>query len=120
ESAVHVGETNLGELMPGKDRQFNAADLAAAANLKSTLDCECPKHISELITALASFEEYSASCSIDNWHDAAVHSCIYTYTGQARHLMEKALQAVLEERGADFQAELKRQASAAGGPCNAG
>ena len=120
ESAVHEGESNLGDLMPGKDRQFNAADLAAAANLKSTLDCECPKHISELITALVNFEEYSASCSIDNWHDAAVHSCIYAYTGQARHLMEKALQAVLEERGAEFQAELRRQASVEGVRRNVG
>lgn len=120
ESAVHVGETNIGQLMQGKDRQFSAADLAAAANLKSTLDCECPKHISDLITALASFEEYSASCSIDNWRDAAVHSCIYAYTGQARHLMEKALQAVLEERGSEFQAELNRQLAASGGLRNAG
>ncbi|WP_439107304.1 MerR family transcriptional regulator [Congregibacter sp.] len=115
EAAVHVGETNLGELMSGKERQFNAAELSAAANLKSTLDCECPKHISDLITALANFEEYSASCSIDNWHDAAVHSCIYAYTGQARHLMEKALQAVLEDRGVEFKAELNRQAAAVGG-----
>ncbi|MFK8041468.1 MerR family transcriptional regulator [Congregibacter sp.] len=114
ESSIHTGETNLGELMPGKARQFQSAELAAAANLKSTLDCECPKHISDLITALANFEEYSASCSIDNWHDAAVHSCIYAYTGQARHLMEKALQAVLEERGAEFQAELNRQSLASG------
>ncbi|EED33043.1 putative MerR-family transcriptional regulator [gamma proteobacterium NOR5-3] len=120
ESAVHVGESNLGDLMPGKDRQFDAADLAAAANLKSTLDCECPKHIADLITALANFEEYSASCSVDNWHDAAVHSCIYAYTGQARHLMEKALQAVLEDRGAEFQAELTRQASAKGALRNVG
>ncbi|MDP5053999.1 MAG: MerR family transcriptional regulator [Congregibacter sp.] len=115
ESAVHVGESNLGDLMPGKARAFDAADLAAAANLKSTLDCECPRHISELITALVNFEEYSASCSIDNWRDAAVHSCIYAYTSQARHLMEKAMQAVLEERGAEFQAELGRLAKESGG-----
>ncbi|EAQ97912.1 MerR family transcriptional regulator [Congregibacter litoralis] len=115
ESSVHTGETNLGELMPGKARHFKASELAAAANLKSALDCECPKHISDLITALADFEEYSSSCSVDNWKDAAVHSCIYAYTAQARHLMEKALQAVLEDRGAEFQAELNRLALAAGG-----
>jgi hypothetical protein len=119
ETAVGIGETNLGELMPGKERQFGAAELAAAANLKSTLDCECPRHISDLITALANFEEYSASCSIDNWHDAAVHSCIYAYTGQARHLMEKALQAVLEERGEEFAVELARLTAAKRGLSNA-
>lgn len=109
ESEVLAGESNLGELMVGKPQQFSPAQLLAAANLQSTLDCECPRHISELITALVNFEEYSASCSIDNWHDAAVHSCIYAYTGQARHLMEKALQAVLEERGEEFQTALAKQ-----------
>lgn len=114
ETDILAGESNLADIMVAKPRQFGAAELAAAANLKSTLDCECPRHIAELITALANFEEYSASCSIDNWHDAAVHSCIYAYTGQARHLMEKALQAVLEERGEEFRAELMRQRSAEG------
>jgi len=112
ESQVSVGESNLGDLMVAKPRQFGTLELAAAGSLKSTLDCECPKHISELITALAAFEEYSASCSIDNWHDAAVHSCIYAYTGQARHLMEKALQAVLEERGEEFRVALTQQRAA--------
>lgn len=114
ESEVLIGEHNLGDIMVGKPRQFSAAELAAAANLDGTMDCECPRHISELITALASFEEYSASCSIDNWHEAAVHSCIYAYTGQARHLMEKALQAVLEERGEEFRVAMARQRSKKG------
>lgn len=109
EAEVEVGETNLGDIMVVKPRQFGAAELAAAAGLKNTLECECPRHISELITALANFEEYSASCSIDNWHEAAVHSCIYAYTGQARHLMEKALQAVLEERGEEFRVALAQE-----------
>lgn len=110
-SEVLAGESNLSEIMTAKPRHFGAMELAAAANLDSTLDCECPRHLSELITALASFEEYSASCSIDNWHDAAVHACIYTYAGQARHLMEKALQAVLEERGEEFRTAIARQRS---------
>ena len=109
ESEISLGESDLGELMTAKPRQFGAVELAAAASLESTLDCECPKHIAQLITALIAFEEYSASCSVDNWHEAAVHSCIYTYAGQARHLMEKALRTVLEERGEEFRAALVRQ-----------
>ena len=109
DSEVSAGEGNFGELMTAKPRQFGAVELAAAASLESTLDCECPKHIAQLITALTAFEEYSASCSVDNWHEAAVHSCIYTYAGQARHLMEKALRTVLEERGEEFRAALARQ-----------
>ena len=111
EKAVSLGESNLGELVATKPRQFNERELSAARNLKSTLDCECPRHITDLIRALAHFEEYSASCSVENWHDAAVHSCIYAYTGQARWLMEKALQAVLEERGEEYAALLTTQGS---------
>ncbi|MFK7830422.1 MAG: MerR family transcriptional regulator [Congregibacter sp.] len=114
ESEVQIGEHNLGDIMVGKPRQFSAAELTAAANLEGTLDCECPRHISELITALANFEDYSASCSVDNWHEAAVHSCIYAYAGQARHLMEKSLQAVLEERGEEFRMALARQRNGKG------
>jgi hypothetical protein len=106
DKAVSLGESNLGELVATKPRQFNERELSAARTLKNTLDCECPRHITDLIRALAHFEEYSANCSVENWHDAAVHSCIYAYTGQARWLMEKALQAVLEERGEEFAALL--------------
>ncbi|MFN2288769.1 MAG: MerR family transcriptional regulator [Chromatocurvus sp.] len=109
EKAASLGEGNLGELMHAQPRQFNENELLAARQLKSTLDCECPRHISDLITALANFEAYSSSCSVENWHDAAVHSCIYAYTGQARHLMEKAMQAVLEERGEEFQTLLRKK-----------
>ncbi len=103
------GETDLGELIVSKPRQFSEHELSAARRLKSAIDCECPRHITELIRALAHFEEYSASCSVENWHDAAVHSCIYAYTGQARWLMEKALSAVLEERATEFSREKERE-----------
>lgn len=107
DKAVSLGESNLGDLVATKPRQFSEQELSAARNLKNALDCECPRHITDLIRALAHFEEYSASCSVENWHDAAVHSCIYAYTGQARWLMEKALQAVLEERGEEYAALLR-------------
>lgn len=108
EKKASAGETNLGDLMSTRPRQFSDEELSAARQLRNTLDCECPRHITDLIRALVHFEEYSAACSVDSWRDAAVHACIYAYTGQARHLMEKAMQAVLEERGEEFQALLDR------------
>lgn len=107
EKLTRQGESDLGELVSVKARQFSEDELSAARRLKSTLDCECPRHISDLIRALAHFEEYSASCSVENWQDAAVHACIFAYTGQARWLMEKALSAVLEERNGEFSEELQ-------------
>ena len=112
EKATALGDNDLGELVASKPREFSATELSAARALRSTLDCECPRHISDLITALANFEEYSASCSVENWHDAAVHSCIYAYTGQARWLMERALKAVLEEREEEFRHQLQAEQTA--------
>ena len=74
----------------------SAAQLEKASLLTTGVACECPQHLSTLINQLAEFEAYSAECSVDNWHDAAVHSCIYAYTSQARWLMEKALDLVLQ------------------------
>ena len=114
EADVSVGESNLGDIVGAKPQQYTKEELGVAAQLKSTLDCECPRHISELITALANFEEYSASCSVDNWRDAAVHACIYAYTAQSRHLMEKALSAVLEERREEFETAMSKRRLGAG------
>ena len=109
EQATRQGSSDLGELMAAKPRQYSERELSAARKLQNTLDCECPRHITDLVRALAQFEEYSSSCSVENWHDAAVHSCIYAYTGQARWLMEKALGAVLEERQEELAIEIARQ-----------
>ncbi len=107
DKSVSQGDSNLGDLMTAKPRQFSEVQLRAARQLKSTLDCECPRHIADLIRSLSHFEDYSSSCSVENWHDAAVHACIYAYTCQARWLMERALQAVLEERGEEYQGALR-------------
>lgn len=107
DKSTSQGDANLGDLMSAKPRQFSEMQLSAARHLKSTLDCECPRHIADLIRSLSHFEEYSSSCSVENWNDAAVHACIYAYTCQARWLMERALQAVLEERGDEFQGVLR-------------
>ena len=90
------GPTNMGDLMAAKPRLFTDHELALAAERKVVIDCECPRHLSELIRSLNEFEAYSSACSVDNWKDAAIHANIYAYTCQARHLMEKALQSALE------------------------
>jgi len=91
-----LGAENLGELVQGKSRLFDERALSEARNMRSALDCECPRHIVDLVRALSTFEQYSGSCSVENWQDASVHACIYAYTTQARWLMEKALNLVLQ------------------------
>ena len=92
------GIGNLSDLMPAKPRMFSDQELLLAAEEKIVLDCECPRHLSDLIRSLSEFEAYSSACSVENWKDAAIHASIYAYTCQARHLMEKALQSALEGR----------------------
>ena len=72
--------------------------------MRSEIDCECPGHLSQLITTLNNFEDYSTQCSAENWEDAAIHSCIYAYASQSRWLMEKALELVMQSH----QDELKK------------
>ena len=98
EKETSEGIGNLSDLMPAKPRMFNDAELRAAAEEKIVIDCECPRHLSDLIRSLNEFETYSSACSVENWKDAAIHASIYAYTCQARHLMEKALQSALEGR----------------------
>ena len=104
EKETTEGLGNLSDLMPAKPRLFNDAALRAAAEEKIVIDCECPRHLSELIRSLNDFEAYSSACSVDNWKDAAIHASIYAYTCQARHLMEKALQSALEGRTLNVEA----------------
>ena len=107
EKATSIGDANMGDLVSTRPRKYGEDELTAARMLSNTLDSESPKHITDLIQALVTFEEYSVSRSVENWRDATIHSCIYAYTSQARWLMEKSLSAVLEARNDEFQEKLK-------------
>ena len=88
---------SLGALIPG--RRFSEATLARVASSPSSIVCECPRHIAELIGQLAAFEEYSAQCLNDNEQDARVHAHLRSISGSARALFEHALQLVAHEGG---------------------
>ena len=94
---VDRGVSDAGELAAPRPRIFKDADLMGHRQVKSPLACGCTQHLSEIIQSLAHFEQYSSQCAVESWADAATHTCVYAYTNQARWLMEKALQAVLEE-----------------------
>ncbi len=78
-------------------RQFDEQQLVEAEAASNKLNCECPGHLTDLIRRLDAFEEYSQTCGAENWKQAAVHACVYSYANQARYLMEKALRTVLDE-----------------------
>ena len=80
-------------------RLFNQQQLATLANTSSAIDCECPRHLAQLVGDLSAFEMYSANCENRNDDDAALHRYLHQTTAQARALIEVALEKVAEAEG---------------------
>ena len=76
--------------------RFTAQQLAKLSEISTSVDCECPNHLSELVTSLQAFERYSAKCENRNEADAAVHRRLYLATAQARQVMENALEELIK------------------------
>lgn len=80
-------------------RRFTEAQLAALGRIESTVDCECPNHMAEVVQTLSAFESYCAQCEDRNDKDAELHAYLHRSTAQARALMETALAHLAEEEG---------------------
>lgn len=80
-------------------RRYSEVQLNKLTEVAGAVACECPKHISELITALNQFEDYSSDCVTQSDEDAELHQRLYDLTSQARATMEQALAEVLEVEG---------------------
>ena len=77
-------------------REFNDRELAYLATQSPAIACECPLHLTQLISRLVRFEAYSAECESRNAEDAALHSYLHNTTSRARSMMERALKRVVE------------------------
>lgn len=87
---------------PAPARRYNDETLARLAGLSSTIKCECPQHLAELITSLGAFEKYSSECESRNIKDAELHAYLSTTASQARHMFENALDLVIEAENIDL------------------
>jgi len=95
---IDQGNTDAGDLAVLKPRLFTSESLLQLKGVESILPCGCTHHLAELIESLNHFESYSADCAVEGWSDAATHACVHAYVNQARFLVERALQSVLEEK----------------------
>ena len=86
-------------MRPVPPRQFDDVQLVGVAGLDSGIKCECPQHLAGLLMNLNAFERYSLDCESANVGDAATHAMLYAAAAQCRHLLESALQHVLEREG---------------------
>lgn len=84
-------------------RIFTTEQMALCVNLESKLQCECPHHMSQMIETMVAFERYSASCENQTSADAALHGYLHVMTAKARHIMENALQTLLEAEDIDLK-----------------
>ena len=80
-------------------RQYSDETLAHVAGISTNILCECPRHVAELISQLASFEQYSQDCLIRHADDAHLHGYLRSISGSARALFERALEMVAEHEG---------------------
>lgn len=76
---------------PYPARVFSDKQLAIIAQSNPNIKCECPHHISALISSLASFENYCRRCEIESPQDAEIHSRLGKEIAAARSIVEEAL-----------------------------
>lgn len=97
DAAATIASLRAGALIP--PRRFSDAVLAQVAGSPTTVLCECPKHIVELVQQLARFEDYSLQCLNRSTEDAQVHAYLRSVAGSARALFERALAVVAQQDG---------------------
>ena len=71
--------------------RFDDEALASIAAAGTRITCECPRHLTELLLMVGSFERYSAQCANRNPEDARLHAQLGLAAGQARMVLEGAL-----------------------------
>ncbi|MEM9480979.1 MAG: MerR family transcriptional regulator [Verrucomicrobiota bacterium] len=81
------------------ERRFSDQQLAKISQMHTAIECECPQHLSSVLTSLVAFEQYSAECVSRSPEDEALHRFLYEETARARQIMENALEHTLEAEG---------------------
>ncbi|BCX47679.1 merR family transcriptional regulator protein [Haloferula helveola] len=97
-----TGRSDMPDAGAIPERLFGSAQLAKLANISTAVDCECPRHLAELLKGLSAFESYSEACEDRNKDDALVHAYLHRTTAQARRSMEDALQHLLKAEGIEL------------------
>jgi len=80
-------------------RRYGDEELEVIAARSSTIACECPRHLAELVSQLSTFEAYSDQCTSRSPRDEALHRFLGDTANRARALIESALAHVIHEEG---------------------
>jgi MerR family transcriptional regulator, light-induced transcriptional regulator len=82
-----------------RPRRWDDAQLTDFAGLSSTIACECPHHVAELLMQLSHFEAYSAECANGSQADSQLHGFLHGVASTSRALFEDALERVAVHEG---------------------
>jgi len=80
-------------------RRWGDTALARFASQPSTVACECPRHVAELLVQLSHFETYSAECAHRDADDAELHTYLRQVAAASRASFEAALERVAVHEG---------------------
>lgn len=85
------------EVYARTSRRYSDETLAAIAGRSTTIACECPRHLADLVMQLSAFEQYSDDCTSRSPEDAALHRYLAEIANRARAMFELALERVARE-----------------------
>ena len=94
-----VPATQDTEALPAAPPRFDERTLAHLAQTSTTVRCECPRHVVDLLLTVGAFERYSAECENRSPADAELHRYLGRVAGAARALFEEALVRVAQAEG---------------------
>ncbi len=94
-----VDDAHAATPAPVPPRRWDDAALADFAGRSSTIACECPRHVAELLVQLSQFEAYSAECEDRSAADAALHARLRQVAASCRAQFEAALEQVALHEG---------------------
>lgn len=102
-SAIGTAPTEAGASHTVPARRWDDHALTEFAGLSSTIACECPAHVAELLRQLSRFEDYSAQCQAISQAakpaDAELHAHLRHVAGAARASFERALERIALQEG---------------------
>ena len=81
---------------------FTDKELWEISVMANPIHCECPKHLSSIISSIKGFEKYSADCEELSESDRILHRELEENAQEARIIMEKSLRKVIKENAIDF------------------
>ena len=78
---------------------YDSAALATLAAVHTGVECDCPRHLADILMTVGSFERYSAQCASKNDADAQLHRELAHASGLARAVLEAAMTRLIQAEG---------------------